>query len=148
MLSSKFLPYLLFWTRCPTTGVYDSFPLCILHPFVPVHSGQPPQAGPTSSCHGQLDNSKDAFWVPACLEGFSWVGLAVGQILERRIKMSASVKWEFLSTCILVGGFMLSKITEWTNFNMRNPSNLPGDMQGAQMNDCKKLYLEKQKRSP
>lgn len=43
---------------------------------------------------------------------------------------------------------MLSKITEWKIFNMRNPSNLPGDMQGAQMNDSKKHYLEKQKRSP
>ena len=62
--------------------------------------------------------------------------------------MSASVKQEFQLTCILVDGFMLSKITEQMVFNMRNPSYLPGDMQGAQVNKSKKHYLEKQKRSP
>lgn len=60
-----------------------------------------------------------------CLEDFSWAGLAIGQVLERRIRMNALVKQEFLSTCILVDGFMLSKITEQTVFNMRKPSNLP-----------------------
>lgn len=62
--------------------------------------------------------------------------------------MSALVKQEFLSTCILADGFMLSKITEQTVFNMKNPSNLPGDMQGAQMNESKKHYMERKKRSP
>lgn len=61
--------------------------------------------------------------------------------------MSASVKQELLSACILVDGFLLSKLTEQTVFNMRNPSSLPGDMQGAQMNESKKHYLEKQRRS-
>jgi len=60
--------------------------------------------------------------------------------------MSASVQQECLAICILVDGFMLSKITERTVFNTRNPSNLPGDTQGAQMNECKKHYLEREKK--
>lgn len=70
-----------------------------------------------------------------CLEGFR---PGYRQMLEKNIRISVLAKQEFLSsTCILVDGFILSKITEQTVLNMRNPSNLPDDMQGAQMNESK-----------
>lgn len=42
--------------------------------------------------------------------------------------------------------FTLSNITEQMVFRMRNPSSLPGDVQGAQMNEREKYYLEEQKK--
>lgn len=67
--------------------------------------------------------------------------------LGRRIAVSAWAKQEFPSACILVDWFVLPKITVQMVFNMRNPSDLLGAMQGAPMNESRKHCLEKWKRS-
>lgn len=132
-----------------TTRSYLSsfiFSECYPHAFPPIlRSGQ---GNPT----GVNDSSLLRYWSvsPHPLRP-SWSHQFLSQttgklrwcVLGSRIKMSASVKREFLSACILVHWFMLSKITAQMVFNMRNPSDLLGDMWGAQMNENRKYCLEK-----